>query len=150
MTSSQPSPFGQEITTKLTQRNKETFTRSKLDWPAVQEEPSDWLEYHRRLIRLHRDIVVSHLAGISGHAGKFDLLGPRALHVSWCLTEGDRLNLYANLNSELVSEGAPVGEPFFATHPDVSQEDLPPWGVLWTLEKMPGDKSESPGLIESL
>jgi hypothetical protein len=31
------------------------------------------------------------------------------------------LHLYTNLNSEFVSEGAPVGEPFFATHPDASQ-----------------------------
>ncbi len=84
----------------------DTFARSKLDWGCTQREPhARWLKLYRDLLALRREQVVPRLAGMSGHAGRFEVLSEGAVLVHWQLGEGSGLTLYLNL----AAAPAPVG-----------------------------------------
>ena len=53
----------------------ETFASAKLDWDARdQGEHARWLALYRELLRIrHRDII-PRLAGMAGHAGRFEVI----------------------------------------------------------------------------
>jgi malto-oligosyltrehalose trehalohydrolase len=80
-----------------------TWENSRLDW----EEPSRtehamWLARYRTLIELRMREIVPRLANISGFAGAYRVLGPRAVAVEWRLGDGARLSLTANFSPQPV------------------------------------------------
>jgi maltooligosyltrehalose trehalohydrolase len=81
----------------------DTFARSKLEWSCTGREPHErWLKLYRNLLALRREQVVPRLAGMAGHAGRFQVLGDGALTVAWRLGDGARLALYLNLSDTSV------------------------------------------------
>ncbi len=86
-----------------------TWQNSRLDW----EEPSRaehamWLARYRTLIELRMREIVPRLANISGSAGAYRVLGPRAVAVEWRLGGGARLSLTANFSPQPVPSPDPV------------------------------------------
>jgi maltooligosyltrehalose trehalohydrolase len=112
-----------------------TFLDSRLDWSALgHEDSAGWLAFYRELIRLRRDVVVPRLPGTAGHAGRFEVLGRRTLHVAWRLAGGAVLHLIANLGAEAAKVPRPAGRPFFTTAIGAAKGMLGAWEVAWTLE----------------
>jgi malto-oligosyltrehalose trehalohydrolase len=115
---------------------EETFLRSKLDWsePGAGQH-RDWLSLYRGLLRLRREVIVPHLAGVSG--GEYRLLGERGLAVRWILGGGHGLSLVVNLSGEPLRLGEPesLGRGIFSTHPEATGDELPGWYVGWSLEE---------------
>lgn len=86
----------------------DTFARSKLDWSCTEREPhAGWLALYRELLSLRREHIVPRLGGMGGNAGRFGVLGERALGVTWRLDDGARLSLYLNLSSSPVAISPP-------------------------------------------
>jgi hypothetical protein len=76
---------------------------SKLDWPEPSEtEHALWFDHYWALIDLRMREIVPRLAGISGFAGSYRVLAPRAVTVEWQLGDGMRLLLSANFSDRAV------------------------------------------------
>jgi malto-oligosyltrehalose trehalohydrolase len=137
-----------------------TFTRSRLDWSALDTpEHGAWHEFHRHLLALRHAEIVPRLAGIGGHAAGFDLLGgdagrdPEAgagggtaghtgLAVRWRLGDGSLLTLVANLGeADLPAPGLHEGLTGRLLHQEpagaataIADGRLPAWAAAWYLE----------------
>ena len=117
----------------------ETFLASKLDWASLDDaEHAGWLAYYRELLHLRRSRIVPRLAGMSGHAGMFEVLGAAGLRASWQLGDGSTLRLLANLSDQAIAADAPPGEVVFALSEAAGHAPLAPWSVLWTLDDRKG------------
>ena len=78
----------------------DTFARSKLDWTSTGRPPhARWLALYRRLLALRRQWLVPRLAGMTGYAGHFAVLGEGALACRWQLGDGAILRIWLNLSS---------------------------------------------------
>jgi 1,4-alpha-glucan branching enzyme/maltooligosyltrehalose trehalohydrolase len=117
-----------------------TFERCKLVWDCLDEpQHKVWLEYYRSLLSLRRTHVVPRLPGMGG-AAKFELIGATGLVVLWCLGDGARLTLLANLGDSSV-EGTLcfAGKPIYLSQPDLpeifSTGIMPPWSAAWFIEE---------------
>jgi malto-oligosyltrehalose trehalohydrolase len=120
-----------------------TFSRSVLDWGALDDEDSRRrLEHVSGLLALRRERISPLLDGARGDAGRFELLGEGALRVDWSLGGGVRLTMLANLSAGLASGIiAPAGETLFSTGPAVpdgaAKLDLTPWSVVVVRDAAP-------------
>jgi maltooligosyltrehalose trehalohydrolase len=75
-----------------------TFEMSMLDWSEpARPQHALWLERCRALIALRVHEIVPRLAAARGGAGRYRVLGPRAVTVEWHLGE-DQLLLVANFS----------------------------------------------------
>ena len=109
-----------------------TYDSSKLDWSAAERpEHAAWLAFYRRLLALRRERIVPRLTGASRAAGRYSLVGPRALVVSWRLPDGAALELRLNLAVENASgAGRPRGDLVHCEPPGAADAftagELPP------------------------
>ena len=87
-----------------------TFAMSRLDWsePTLTDH-SHWLERYRSLIAIRTREIVPRLAGMPPRAGRYQVVGDRALTVEWRLGDGSRLLLAANFSAETVAMPAQAG-----------------------------------------
>lgn len=117
----------------------ETFRRSKLDWGEPGREPhAAWLEGTRELLRLRAREIAPRLARGEGSLSGVDLVGEHGLMVCWCLGDGSRLTLLANLGADpWTPERPPAGRLLHATfagdHPPGGCPTLPAWSVAFYL-----------------
>jgi maltooligosyltrehalose trehalohydrolase len=88
-----------------------------LDWKAAERPPhAEWLAEYRRLLTLRAREIAPRLRGMGGNAGRWRVLGPRALRVDWRLGDGSSLTLFANLGAEAVALAEPAqGRLIYAT-----------------------------------
>lgn len=95
-----------------------SFERSRLDWQCIDRAPhARWLALYRRLLALRRERLAPRLAGMGGHAGRFQVLAPGALAAEWRLGDGSRLGLWLNLASREVALGAATAGALLACEP---------------------------------
>lgn len=123
---------------------EQTFASSKLSWSELDEESHrDWLCFHRQLLRLRCQNIVPLLGqraeNFGGIHASYQLIKMRGLKAEWSFSDGARLSVLANLNSEALA-GATLspGRIIYASD-DVTEDflrggTLPPWSVIWTLE----------------
>jgi 1,4-alpha-glucan branching enzyme len=105
-----------------------SFDACRLDWPERGREPHrTWLDRYRRLLRVRRDAIVPHLAGI-GPGGAFRQLGAAALRADWTLGDGAQLLLLANFRNDAVPPGdVPPGETLlYCTVPEPPCREIAP------------------------
>ncbi|MEJ2397804.1 MAG: malto-oligosyltrehalose trehalohydrolase [Gammaproteobacteria bacterium] len=118
----------------------ETFTRSRLDWQAIDEsEHRDWLALYRKLLTLRQRSIVPRLRQLAGNTSDFQLFGDTGLSVRWTLGDGSELLLQANPgNLPVTQSDRPAYPLLYSTHanPVMSAEAprLPPWSVAWYLQ----------------
>ncbi len=83
-----------------------TFLNSRLDWAEPGKKPhSLWFARYRHLLQIRAREVVPRLSGMPPYAGRYQVLGPKAVSVDWRLGDGSRLSLLANFG------GHPVAVP---------------------------------------
>ncbi|MDB5623173.1 MAG: Malto-oligosyltrehalose trehalohydrolase [Devosia sp.] len=118
---------------------EETFRACKLDWSEPDEaQTGSHLALYRSLLALRNQEIVPRLRGLQGHAGRYEILGDKAVRVSWTLGDGSSLVLSANLGSE------PVGGLDLDAHPHLWVEGraggdtLQPWSAVFDLHAAPG------------
>jgi maltooligosyltrehalose trehalohydrolase len=112
----------------------ETFLSAKLDWDAADSgEHARWLALYRELLLIrHRDII-PRLAGIGGHAGRFEVIETAAVRVDWNLADNSRLSLLANLKSEPAAPTSSIpGRVIWTAQPQHTA--LAAWQAIWTLD----------------
>lgn len=118
---------------------RKTFAASILDWSRHRQSGhGDWLEIHRRLIRLRQTLIVPHLASISGRQRAASRLSGRGLIMRWSLSSEVQLTALINVSDLTVSTDASVeGQLIYATHDPVGKagaaRKLPPWSASWFL-----------------
>ena len=111
--------------------------RAKLDW-AERGAPAhgDWLALYRRLLDLRRRELAPRLAGAPGGTGRFRLLGPTVLEVSWTLGDGAHYVLLANLGETAAPASTPAGRTLYASpHAAIALDMLPAWSVIWRIRE---------------
>ncbi|MFN4087726.1 MAG: malto-oligosyltrehalose trehalohydrolase [Alphaproteobacteria bacterium] len=126
-----------------------TFTASRLDWGALNEETH--AARHalvRSLLRLRRAQVVPLLGAAAGGCGRYETFAGNGLHVVWKLGDAE-LDLVANLGEAPVPAApalgqAPDGALLYETATGLLQrlaspagkgEALPGWSVLWRIRR---------------
>jgi maltooligosyltrehalose trehalohydrolase len=113
-----------------------TFERSQLDWSEpMQDRHRSRLELYRELLRVRREEIVPHTAGVSGRDAVYELRGTRGLEARWRLRDGARLVLEANLSARPQSGFAPraEGRVLHASHELFEDGVAPAWSVRWSL-----------------
>lgn len=117
----------------------DTLEAARLDWAEIDETPHlQWLEFHRKLLRIRSRYIRPRLSGIEGGKASYRILNERALVVNWPMNDGSTLNLVANLGSEPVwANWFCEGEILFASDLDamdrIEQGRLKPWAVVFFL-----------------
>lgn len=112
-----------------------TFASAKLDWASLKKERHySWLQHYRSLIDVRKAEIIPRLAGQSGFAGQFELLGVKSVLVTWRMGDGTVLRLYGNLAEETQEGVPPVRGRRVFLQGFVEEGRLGPWTVLWTVE----------------
>jgi maltooligosyltrehalose trehalohydrolase len=113
----------------------ETFMSAKLQWgQAACGDHAEWLSFYRHLLALRRTEIVPRLLGMSGNAGRYQVLGRSAVMVRWNMGDGSRLNLAANLSAEpLAGIAESEGREIFAVGL-TGDGSLGSWSIAWTLQ----------------
>lgn len=112
-----------------------TFESARLDWDVIrQKEHADCLQFYRNAIDVRRMEIIPRLAGIEGFSSKYEVIGEKAVIVTWYLADGATLRLYANLATD-AQDGVPAIQGRRIWLQGYSEEaNLGPWTVLWTVE----------------
>ncbi|UXN75979.1 malto-oligosyltrehalose trehalohydrolase (plasmid) [Devosia sp. A8/3-2] len=111
-----------------------TFRSAKLDWENLKHEPhTHWLEHYRSLIDVRTMEIIPRLFGQEGFASHHEVLGPKAVLVSWNMGDGSVLRLYANSDND-AQTGLPalIGRTIYLQG-FAEERRLGPWTVLWTI-----------------
>jgi len=121
-----------------------TFEASRLDWSAVaQPQHQEWLCFHRTLLKLRREHVVSRLATACKLRAVYAIHGDCGLSARWKFPDNSELTLQANLGiaplSGFATPGTSQAGRVIYTNEEVSVDTLkrgilPPWSVVWSLE----------------
>lgn len=127
-------PSKPEVEEAVDPTSAKTFASAKLDWESVESAPhAGWLQHYRALIDVRRMEIIPRLGGIEGFASQYEVIGPKAVLITWRMGDGSMLRLYANLDDDAqgdvpMVEGRRVYLQGFA-----EEGRLGPWTVLWTI-----------------
>jgi maltooligosyltrehalose trehalohydrolase len=120
--------------------DRETFLRSKLDWPSVSAfTHAEWLQFYIGLLKCRRINIVPRLPGIQPGKASYRKLGTSAISVVWRLRDAGRLALLANFGDErLPVTRFPAGSLIYTTAGDLAalreNKGVPPLSVVWFLK----------------
>jgi malto-oligosyltrehalose trehalohydrolase len=119
--------------------NQQTFLASKLDWSSLERpQHGEWLQYYRDLLELRRAEVAPRIENIATGEARFELLGQRAILVSWPFLDRGDFTLLANFSRQEVSiTHQPPGRVFFATPAGAfsSRNRMEPLAAAWLLNE---------------
>lgn len=129
-----------EVRAKIPDPNAEsTFTRSKLNWTALEQpEHESWLHFYREMLALRQRAIVPLLRELIPGTGNFHTFEPLGLAVEWRLKNGSKLKLFANLGDDEIP--AQVGAASQIIYSSSTRSSLPnrlilePWTVCWRME----------------
>lgn len=114
----------------------QTYAASALDWTEREKgRHRQWLELHRRLLRIRCDEIAPRIEHISSTDVAYESFGERGLRVRWRTADGT-LALDVNLDTAGCGgfDEAPPGRVLFASPSATFAAGVaPPWSVRWTL-----------------
>jgi maltooligosyltrehalose trehalohydrolase len=128
-------PVKDSVEETLDPTDHKTFLAAKLDWQQRQAPVGrQWLSLYRSLLDLRHREIVPRLHGINGFSSHFERLGENAVLVTWQMGDGSHLRLYLNLSGSSQTDCPAIEgrQIWLAGH--VSDRELAPWTVLWTIE----------------
>ena len=117
----------------------ETYRRSCLNW-QMQESGTGrrFYKLYTKLLALRRDQIIPRLTGMQGDMAQYQIIGPKALQVSWILGDGSRLHVIINFAAEPVCIKPPSKAPLYTDHnatPYLWDEEIaPPQSISWFLD----------------
>ncbi|MFU8818026.1 MAG: malto-oligosyltrehalose trehalohydrolase, partial [Pseudomonadales bacterium] len=112
-----------------------TFAAAKLRWEErLDADHRRWWRLHQALLALRRRDLVPLLEGVDAGGVDARLLGDSGLAATWELAAGARYSLHANLGeTALTLPAEPAGGVVYATPGALTESQLAPWGVVFTL-----------------
>lgn len=111
-----------------------TFRGSKLDWENCAEtDGASRLDLYRHLLTLRRQHIVPRLKGLKGNAGRYDVIGHRALRVLWQLGDDSTLGMIANLSDDPLSNADVWGKDHLWLQGFATGSTLEAWSVVFRL-----------------
>jgi maltooligosyltrehalose trehalohydrolase len=120
---------------------KGSFRTAVLDWRQLQQASHcNWFAFHRRLLAVRHERIVSRLQGMRVPQADSRLYPPSALRVDWHLSDVARLHILANLDKNVLQGiDQPDGDVVFLSE-DIQLSQLawsllPPWSVACFLEQ---------------
>ena len=129
-----------EVRAKIPDPNAEsTFTRSKLNWTALERpEHESWLRFYREMLALRRRAIVPLLRELIPGTGNFHTFERLGLAVEWRLKNGSKLKLFANLgDDEIPVQIGAASQIIYSSStrsPSPKRLILEPWTVCWRME----------------
>jgi 1,4-alpha-glucan branching enzyme/maltooligosyltrehalose trehalohydrolase len=124
-----------------------TFLRSKLNWSELQSDASQsWLNYYRDLLRLRQTEIVPRLTTLPPDNNRFEVLGPKALRVTWYWPDEATLVLLSNFDKKPVKVALPCMFNLFESRRGAYQlvcgkSELPPESTVWMVYRRLTDAS---------
>jgi malto-oligosyltrehalose trehalohydrolase len=116
----------------------ETFNAAKLDWHQIEEEVhSQWLGWYTKILTVRRELIVPHVAQMTGDAGMYEVLGVGALVVRFWNSNGDRQLMLAVNLSDNSTDGFPEvsGQTVWQEGPEQFGSQMRPWSVRWSFKE---------------
>ena len=127
-------PSKPEVEEAVDPTSAKTFISAKLDWGSLKGDPhSAWLAHYRSLIDVRKMEIIPRLPGLEGFASYYEVLGPKAVLVSWRMGDGSLLRLYANLDDSAQPDMPKVLGRRMYLQGFADEGRLGPWTVLWTI-----------------
>jgi maltooligosyltrehalose trehalohydrolase len=129
-----------EVRAKIPDPNAEsTFTRSKLNWTALEQpEHESWLHFYREMLALRQRAIVPLLRELIPGTGNFHTFERLGLAVEWRLKNGSNLKLFANLgDDEIPVQVGAASQIIYSSSTRSSSPKrliLEPWTVCWRME----------------
>jgi maltooligosyltrehalose trehalohydrolase len=117
-----------------------TFESSRLDWNDLAQPPHhEWLDFHRRLLKLRCQHIVCHLADACAIQARYEVIDDRGLRAHWDFPDGAKLDLLANLSAHSLGGIVPPASKLIFASEGVSEKTLKrgtllAWSVAWFLE----------------
>lgn len=112
-----------------------TFQSAKLDWKDLGEDDhAGWLWHYRQLIDIRKTEIIPRLYGLEGFSAHYEILGQKAVLISWRMGDATMLRLYANLDNNTQSGIPQVLGRRVHLQGFAEEGSLGPWSVLWTVE----------------
>jgi 1,4-alpha-glucan branching enzyme len=118
-----------------------TFETSKLDWKTIDEPcHREWLTFHRRLLNLRREHIVSRLSRLCRPKADYKIYEEHGLMARWSFPDGSKLTLLANLGQNPLSDLTFNPSRILYASDEVDVDHLksgtvPAWSVVWSLEE---------------
>jgi len=110
----------------------DAFTASKLNWDEVREGAhAEWRSLYRRLLEVRHAEIIPRLRHVGGHSGRYEVLGPQAVHLRWTLGDGSELILLANLSPKPLERPLPDLCRKLWTEGSCWESALGPWSVAF-------------------
>ena len=127
-------PSKPEVEEAVDPTSAKTFASAKLDWESIKSPlHAGWLQHYRALIDVRRMEIIPRLPGIEGFASQYEVIGPKAVLITWRMGDGSVLRLYANLDDDAQTDvPAVVGRRVYLQG-FADEGRLGPWTVLWTI-----------------
>jgi maltooligosyltrehalose trehalohydrolase len=118
-----------------------TFETSKLDWKTIDEpRHHEWLAFHRRILNLRRQHIVSRLSRFCRPKAEYKIYGEHGLMARWSFPDESKLTLLANLGQNPLSDLLFDPSRILYASDEVDVDHLksgtvPAWSVVWLLEE---------------
>ena len=110
---------------------EQTFLASKLRWEDADAAIETWFT---RILAVRRDVIWALRGAIGGNAGRYRVVAPSAVEVTWTIAGGGTLLLQANLSAVTVSGfGAPAGRVFWSEVEPADSGSFGPWAIRWSV-----------------
>jgi maltooligosyltrehalose trehalohydrolase len=119
---------------------RETYLRSKLDWASASREPHcTWLEFYEQLLEIRRERILPQLLKPDEVRTDCQTDPDGCVFVNWAFADGSVLKLRANLQGETAAVAPDSGDLIYSRSPEILADfvrgSLPPWSVLWLVQK---------------
>lgn len=118
----------------------ETYERSLLNWPDMADERAcRFSDLYKKILTLRHTHIIPRLHGMQGGQAHYEIIGTKALHVSWLLGDGSRLQVLINFDGEPVVDLPELsGKLLYAdpltSHSSVDKQPLLPQSIVWFLD----------------
>jgi len=116
--------------------SEDAFLRSKLDWNDLDRgEHARSSALYRKLIEIRKREIIPRMEGISGNSGRYEVIEPRALKVSWTLADRSELSVIANLSPDALENVQVWGHDHLWLEGFATGSTLEAWSAVFQLTK---------------
>lgn len=133
--SKRPGVSQEELKNAPNPQAEQTFVSAKLLWEErAAPDHAAWLQLYSDLLRLRRDEIVPRMANLAERCGKYRVVGPGGLTITWRLRGGCTVQMDANLwHRSRNGFPPPQAQVLRVEGAEIAAEELGPWSVRWSV-----------------
>ena len=130
-----PAPSEEEMKRAPDPQADETLRSAQLRWDELgSRDHAELFEWYKRVLQVRQEAVVPLLRGLTGTCGRYGMIGPGALQISWDLAGDTKLHLHANLCAQSAAGFGDMPGKILWMQGTEADGTLGAWTVVWSVE----------------